>query len=70
MIDFDISNCVKFNGKICIPANEKIKKVVMNEAYSTLCTVHPDFIKTYQDLKKHFWWPGMRKTLLNMSIGL
>ena len=32
----------------------------MEEAYKSEFTIHPGINKMYQDLKKMFWWPGLK----------
>ena len=39
-------------------------KLVMDEAHATPYIVHPDSIKSYRDLKKYFWWPSMKKDIV------
>ena len=48
--NFEMSNFVKFSGRIFILANEEIKKLVMNETYATSYIIHIGSTKIYQDL--------------------
>ena len=34
-----------------------------DEVYATPYTLHKGSTKMYQDLKKHFWWPNMKKDI-------
>ncbi|XP_024021920.1 uncharacterized protein LOC112091761 [Morus notabilis] len=48
-------------GKIYVPDNEEIRKQILSEAYETSYSVHLGTTKMYKNLKKGFWWPGMKK---------
>ncbi|XP_074306292.1 uncharacterized protein LOC141641532 [Silene latifolia] len=51
---------VHFDGRWCV-SNDDLKKLIMTEAHCTPYSVHPGSDKLYKDLKKTFWWPGMKK---------
>ena len=60
---FEVSNFLRFRERICIPANEEIKKLVMDESHAIAYTFCPGFTKIYQDLKKYFQWLGMKRDI-------
>ena len=35
----------------------------MIESHSSTYSVHPWYIKMYQDLRGTYWWPGMKKNI-------
>ena len=37
---------------------------ILYEAHNTPYTMHLGTTKMYRDLKKHFWWPGMKKDVV------
>ncbi|XP_074290434.1 uncharacterized protein LOC141617152 [Silene latifolia] len=47
----------------CVPNDAKLKKLTMKEAHCTPYSVHLGGDKLYKDLKKTFWWPGMKKEI-------
>ena len=55
---------LKVNGRICVPQDDEIKSQQLEEAHQTPYSVHPGPIKMYQDLKQHFWWPGMKRDVV------
>ena len=55
---------ILFKDRICVPDNKDIKKEILLEAHTTLYSLHPGTTKTYKDLKKHYWWPGMKKDIV------
>ena len=48
-------------GKLVMPASAELKRELFDEAHRTRYTVHPGTTKMYKDLKRHFWWSGMRR---------
>ncbi|XP_071714943.1 uncharacterized protein [Rutidosis leptorrhynchoides] len=48
-------------NRLCVPNDDAIRKALLSEAHSSPFSVHPGSTKMYQDLKKHFWWSGMKK---------
>jgi len=65
---------LKFHNRVCIPYDAKLKKVILLEAHQSLYAVHPSGTKMYRDLRKNYWWNGMKKdslihgTMSHMSI--
>jgi len=51
------------NGRAVIPSNVELRRDILNEAHQTRYTVHPGNNMMYQDLKKKFWWHGMKKDI-------
>ena len=51
-------------GRICVPNDEEIKKQILYEAHNTPYAMHPGTTKMYRDLKKHFWWPRMKRDVV------
>ena len=49
------------DGRLCVPNDEEMRKQILLEAHNTPYSVHPGATKMYQDLRKHFWWNGMKK---------
>jgi hypothetical protein len=41
----------------------QIKQRIMAKAHQTKYSVHPKSTKMYMDLRKTFWWNGMRKDI-------
>ena len=50
--------------RICVPDKEKLKFQLLDEAHQTPYSVHPGATKMYQDLKQHYWWPGMKRDVI------
>jgi len=41
----------------------ELKKRILEEGQISSLSIHPGATKMYQDLKKLFWWPGMKKDI-------
>ena len=52
---------LRMKGRLVMPASAELKRELFDEAHRTQYTVHPGTTKMYKDLKRHFWWSGMRR---------
>jgi len=50
-----------FQGRVCVPDNAEVRKLILEEGHKSRLSLHPDMTKMYQDLKETFWWQGMKK---------
>ncbi|KAK1432135.1 hypothetical protein QVD17_09027 [Tagetes erecta] len=51
-------------GRIWIPWTCKIKNIILDEAHKSKYSIHPGATKMYNDLKKEYWWPGMKRDIV------
>ena len=57
-------NCVvRLRGRLFVPVEREVKQRVLEEAHKSRYTIHPGSTKMYHDLRKHFWWPHMKKEI-------
>ncbi|CAA0830254.1 Uncharacterized mitochondrial protein AtMg00860, partial [Striga hermonthica] len=49
-----------FEGRLCVSKVWELRREILREAHSAPYTVHPGSSKMYQDLRKSFWWRGMK----------
>ena len=61
--DFSISETglLRFQGRICVPADDSIRREILDEAHTTPYSIHPGATKMYQDLRSLYWWSGMKR---------
>nr|KYP60141.1 Transposon Ty3-G Gag-Pol polyprotein [Cajanus cajan] len=52
---------LRFKGRICLPQDAELKRVVLEKGHKSKLSIHPGMTKMYQDLKKTFWWSGMKR---------
>ncbi|XP_076917823.1 uncharacterized protein LOC143578028 [Bidens hawaiensis] len=50
-------------GCIWIPNSEDLQNLILDEAHKTRYSIHPGADKMYHDLKKFYWWPGVKKDI-------
>ena len=50
-----------FQNRLCVPADNELKKELLHEAHNSVFTMHPGSSKMYQDLKQYYWWRGMKR---------
>ena len=64
-VAFQISNDGVFRcgNRLCVPEGI-IRKEILMEAHTTNYSVHPGTTMMYRDLKMHYWWPGMKKDVV------
>ncbi|GJZ74078.1 putative reverse transcriptase domain-containing protein, partial [Tanacetum coccineum] len=52
-----------FVEQIWVLAYGDLRTLIMNEAHATKYFVHPRADKMYYDLRRIYWWPGMKKDI-------
>ena len=52
-----------FEGRLCVPKNEKLRKEILEEAHNTPYSVHLGGTKMFKDLKMVFWWRNMKRSI-------
>ena len=58
-----IDGVILFNQRICIPNDEVLKRRILEEAHKGNFTIHPGSSKMYHDLKRDYWWFGMKRDI-------
>ncbi|XP_074265803.1 uncharacterized protein LOC141588251 [Silene latifolia] len=51
-------------GRWCVPSYEVLKCKILKEPHSSPYSVPPGGDKMYKDLKLRFWWPNMKKEIV------
>jgi hypothetical protein len=59
----DSDDVVWFKDRLCVPDIKSIWELILKEAHEIAYSIHPDSKKMYQDLKKRFWWYGMKREI-------
>lgn len=54
---------VRFRDRVCVPNMPELKMSILEEGHKNDLSIHLGATKIYQDLKKMFWWPGMKKDI-------
>ena len=63
--DFQIGSdgCLMFRDRVCVPKNDELIQKILQEAHSSPLSIHPCSTKMYNDLKKLYWWVGMKRDI-------
>jgi hypothetical protein len=59
----DVEGVVWFKGHLFVPNVQSIRELILKEAHESAYSIHPRSEKMYQDLKKKFWWYGMKREI-------
>jgi hypothetical protein len=59
----DAEGVVWFKDRLCVLDIKSIRELIFKEAHETAYSIHPGSEKMYQDLKKRFWWYGMKREI-------
>jgi hypothetical protein len=59
----DVEGVVWFKDRLCVSDIKLIRELILKEAHETTYSIHPGSEKMYQDLKKRFWWYGMKREI-------
>jgi hypothetical protein len=59
----DAEGVVWFKDRLCVPNITSIRELILKKAHETPYSIHPGIEKMYQDLKKRFWWYGMKSEI-------
>ncbi|GJX44027.1 reverse transcriptase domain-containing protein [Tanacetum coccineum] len=54
---------IYFFDRIWIPSVGGVRKLIMDEAYTSRYSIHPGADKMYHDLRDLYWWPGMKRDI-------
>ncbi|KAA3483359.1 integrase [Gossypium australe] len=61
-------DCLRSRGRICIPKNSELVQKILHEAHNGTMSIHPGSNKMYNDLKKMYWWPGMKRDISEFQV--
>jgi precorrin-4 methylase len=51
---------LRFNGRIYVLPNEKLRSLILHESHRAIYMAHPRVTKMKEDLKPLFFWNGMK----------
>lgn len=59
----DQNGILKCQNRVYVPYVSKLKKIVFWESYRNNLSIHPRDTGMSQDLKKMFWWQGIKRDI-------
>ena len=58
---FDSKGILRYGNRLCVPDDVGLKGDIMREAHNARYSVHPGATKMYQDLKRVYCWPAIKR---------
>ncbi|WVZ80643.1 LOW QUALITY PROTEIN: hypothetical protein U9M48_028102, partial [Paspalum notatum var. saurae] len=52
-----------FKNRLVVPKDMELRKKILDEAHTSMFTLHSGSNKMYQDLKQKFWWTRMKREI-------
>lgn len=52
------------HNRMCVPNVMSLKAAILKEAHISAFAMHPGSTKIYRTLKEHYWWPGMKREIV------
>ncbi|KAK5811692.1 hypothetical protein PVK06_027050 [Gossypium arboreum] len=59
----DDDDCLRYRNRLCVPRNSELISMILNEAHCSRMSIHPGSTKMYNDLRRQFWWHGMKRDI-------
>ena len=50
-----------YKGRLVVPEDPYLRHAVLDEAHRSKFAIHPGSTKMYMDLKRQYWWRGMKR---------
>nr|KYP31283.1 Retrovirus-related Pol polyprotein from transposon 17.6 [Cajanus cajan] len=58
-----VDGVLRFKDGVCVPSYPTLRCLILEEGHRSKLSFHPGATKMYQDLRKIFWWPRMKKDI-------
>jgi len=65
----DKKSCLIRDGRLCVPVLDDILEEVLAESHRFRMTIHLGGDKMYRDMKRIFYWPGMKRKVAEYVPG-
>ncbi|GJX73161.1 putative reverse transcriptase domain-containing protein [Tanacetum coccineum] len=64
MIEQRSDGTLYYLDRIWVPLKGEVRTLIMDESHKSKYSVHPRVDKMYYDLRDRYWWPGMKKDIV------
>ena len=61
-VSYGEDDTVRFRNRLYVPS--AARQELCDEAHRSKLSIHPGRNKMYQNVKRHFWWPGMKREIV------
>ena len=65
----DDKNVLFFKGKNYIPRDDKLRRDIAKMFHDHKTAGHPGELETFNSIRQHYWWPGLRTFIKNYMKG-
>ena len=62
--NIDADRAYRCRGRLCVLNEGQLRMDILDEAHKSRMTVHLGGTKMYKDLKRNFWWKGMKREIV------
>jgi hypothetical protein len=52
-----------YKKHLCVPDVKEIRELILYKAHDSTYSIHPGSTKVYHDLKKRYWWYGIKRVV-------
>ena len=52
---------LRYKGRVVVPQLTNLREEILREFHCSRFAVHPDGTKMYQDLRRQYYWSGMKR---------
>ena len=59
----DENGTVWYKDRICVPENDDLRKMILQEAHDSPYSIHPSSTKMYMDVKERFRWNNLKRDI-------
>jgi len=56
---FEGKNILFYQGRNYVPNDLELRKHIIHKYHDTITAGHPGELKTFNAVRRHYWWPGM-----------
>jgi RNase H-like domain found in reverse transcriptase/Reverse transcriptase (RNA-dependent DNA polymerase)/Integrase zinc binding domain len=67
--EFEGENILFYKGKNYVPINAELWREIVRRYHDHLTAGHPGELQTFNVVKEHYWWPGLRVFIKNYVQG-
>ncbi|KAA3470082.1 integrase [Gossypium australe] len=58
---------LRYRNRMVVPVERKLKEEIIREVHQEPFAFHSGSIKMYQDQRNLYWWPGMKREILELT---
>jgi Integrase zinc binding domain len=67
--EVDNQKTIFYKGRQYIPKDQELRQDILKLFHDHKTAGHPGELKTYNSVKQHYWWPGLRIFVKNYVKG-